>query len=196
MGQMDPGFDPTASPLTPQQHEQFIRADAEAAKLTRAARMAAFNGGSMLVLAVLCLPFAWMDVTNAAVAAVLTVLGLVELRGRSRLQRLDPAAGRLLAMNQLALFAAILIYCVWRIYIVLTGPSMLDQHPELADLKSMQIDIEELERTIAWTLYGAVAAGSAIYQGLCALYYLNTGRRLRDYVQQTPPWILQLQRRG
>ncbi len=78
---MVPASDPTTSPLTPEQQQQFVKASGAAAKLTRASRMAACNGGSMLVLAF-----------------------------------------------------------------------------------------------------------------LCALYYVKTGRRLRDYVEQTPPWILKLQR--
>ena len=188
---MVPASDPITSPLTPEQQQQFVKASGAAAKLTRASRMTAFNGGSMLVLAFLCAPFALMDITNALVAAVLAVLGSIELRGRTRLQRLDPGAGRMLALNQLALLSAILIYCGWSISANLTGPGLLGSHPELQDL---QIDIVGLERTIVWTVYGAVAAGSVIYQGLCALYYFKTGRRLRDYVEQTPPWILKLQR--
>lgn len=181
------------SPLTPQQHEQYARARTDAAKLTRATRMAAFNGWSMLIVAFCCVPFAYLDVTNAVVAGVLGVIGAVELWGKARFGNMDPTAGRMLAINQLALLAAIWVYCAWSIYAILTGPDMMTQHPELADLK---IDIAGLQRTLAWTVYGAVAGGSAIYQGLCALYYFNTGRRLREYVEQTPPWILQLQRGG
>ncbi len=187
---MIPVSDPTTSPLTSEQQQQFAKASGAAAKLTRASRMAAFNGGSMLVLAFLCAPFALMDMTNALVAAVLAVLGVIELRGRTRLQRLDPGAGRMLALNQLVLLGAILIYCGWSIYANLTAPGPLANHPELQDL---QIDIVGLERTIVWTVYGAVAVGSVIFQGLCALYYFRTGRRLQDYIEQTPPWILKLQ---
>ncbi len=89
----------------------------------------------MLVLAFLC-AFALMDMTNALVAAVLAVLGGIELR--RRLQRLDPGAGRMLALNQLALLSAILIYCGWSISANLTGPGLLGSHPDLQDL---QIDI-------------------------------------------------------
>ncbi len=188
---MIPASDPSTSPLTPEQQQQFVKASGAAAKLTRASRMASFNGGSMLVLAFLCAPFALMDMTNALVAAVLAVLGGIELRGRTRLQRLDPGAGPMLALNQLALLSAILIYCGWSIYANLTSPGPLASHPEL---QGLQIDIVGLERTIVWTVYGAVAAGSVIYQGLCTLYYFKIGRRVRDYVEQTPPWILELQR--
>jgi hypothetical protein len=181
------------SPLTPQQHQQFARAQAEAAKLTRATGMAGFNGWSMLIVALCCVPFAYLDWTNAVVAIVLGVIGSVELWGRTRLRKLDPEAGWRLAINQLVLLAGIWAYCAWRIYAALTGPDMLAEHPELAELK---IDLAGLQRTIAWAVYGAVAGGSAIYQGLCALYYFNTGRRLREYVEQTPPWIVQLQRGG
>ncbi len=187
---MIPVSDPTTSPLTPEQQQQFAKASGAAAKLTRASRMAAFNGGSMLVLAFLCAPFALMDMTNALVAAVLAVLGVIELRCRTRLQRLDPGAGRMLALNQLVLLSAILIYCGWSIYANLTAPGPLASYPELQDL---QMDIVGLERTIVWTVYGVVAVGSVIFQGLCALYYFRTGRRLQDYIEQTPPWILKLQ---
>ncbi|QNN22977.1 hypothetical protein HED60_12095 [Planctomycetales bacterium ZRK34] len=147
----------------------------------------------MIFLAICCVPFVLMDTTNIFVGVVVGGVGVVELIGRGRILQMDPTAGRMLAINQLVLMAAILIYCAWSIYVGLQYPSELATNP---DLKSLNFDIAGLEKTLIWVLYGTVAAGSVIYQGLCALFYLNTGRRLRDYIQQTPPWIIQLQRGG
>ncbi|MFP3345144.1 hypothetical protein R0J87_21935, partial [Halomonas sp. SIMBA_159] len=76
-----------ASPLSDEQQRQFAEAGGRVKKLTRASRMAMFNGVSMLVLGGLCLPFVLMDPVNGVAAVVLGGLGAAELYGRSRIQR-------------------------------------------------------------------------------------------------------------
>ncbi len=41
---------------------------------------------------------------------------------------------------------------------------------------------------------GAVIVLSGIFQGLNARYYFVRAGRLRDYVRDTPQWVLDLQR--
>ena len=43
-------------------------------------------------------------------------------------------------------------------------------------------------------LYAAVIALTGIFQGLTARYYFVRVWMLRDYVRDTPPWVLDLQR--
>lgn len=179
------------SPLSPEQQLSFVRATAEAARFTRAAKVAQFNGLSMIILAVLCAPFGLMDVTNFIAAGLLGLLGAVELIGRSRFQRLNASAGRMLAVNQLVLLIAILAYCARQIYVAHTHPDALANRPEL---QGLGIDLQGLEKSLAWTLYASVAAASVLFQGFCAIYYLRTGRRIRDYVESTPDWIVDLLR--
>ncbi|MCG8508395.1 MAG: hypothetical protein MI741_04125 [Rhodospirillales bacterium] len=182
---------PSTSPLTQQQQQQFAAASKAGRKLSGAARMAAFNGYSMLVAAALCAPLVFMDLTNGVVACVLGVLGYIEVRGGKRLKRLDATAARTLAWNQVALLGAILMYCAWRIYAAYTTPGLVDQYPELAQ---MGMEIDQLQRMFTWMLYGTVAIAGAIYQGVCAWLYLRAGRRIQSYLTQTPRWIIQLQR--
>jgi len=174
------------SPLTPDQLRVLSAATAEMAKFRRASKMAGFNGVSMLVSAGLCAPFVLFSLTSGGVAAGLLALGLIEMKGRAGLRRLRPAAARLLAWNQLATLAAVFVYCGWSIYSAQTAPDPFAEHPELQQLN---LDLASLQRTLAWVVYGTVAAGAVLYQGLCGRYYLKTAGRIEAFNQRTPSWV-------
>jgi hypothetical protein len=55
-------------------------------------------------------------------------------------------------------------------------------------------NISNLYKTLAVAAYGALIAGSVIFQGLNALYYFTRARILRGYLEQTPPWVVELLR--
>jgi len=43
-------------------------------------------------------------------------------------------------------------------------------------------------------VYGAVIVATAIFQGLNARYYFIRVARMRDYLRDTPKWVIDLQR--
>ena len=53
---------------------------------------------------------------------------------------------------------------------------------------------EELIQSLTVIVYAAVIVATAIFQGLNARYYFVRTARIRDYVRDTPPWVLDLQR--
>ena len=51
-------------------------------------------------------------------------------------------------------------------------------------------------RLIMIAVYGCLMAVAVFGQGSMVLYYLTRRKHLKDYVAQTPPWIIQMQREG
>ena len=65
-----------------------------------------------------------------------------------------------------------------------------------ADLGSMGTDMKDLARMIAFGVYGTLIAVAIFAQGGTALYYFTREKHLRQYIQTTPPWIIEMQRAG
>jgi hypothetical protein len=57
-------------------------------------------------------------------------------------------------------------------------------------------DVAGMETTLRRGLYGLVLVGSVLMQGLTALYYFTRARHMRAYLRDTPPWVVELQRRS
>ena len=67
--------------------------------------------------------------------------------------------------------------------------------PILADLTLLLGEgVEDLFQSVTLMLYAAVIAATGIFQGLNARYYFVRVLMLRDYVRDTPQWVLDLQR--
>jgi hypothetical protein len=65
--------------------------------------------------------------------------------------------------------------------------------PELADaLGSLQFD--DLYKGLVVAVYGTIIVLSVIFQGLNAFYYFTRRKRVEAYLQETPKWVLDLQR--
>jgi hypothetical protein len=57
-------------------------------------------------------------------------------------------------------------------------------------------DIGDLVRTLTLLVYGAVAAVGLLVPGLTAWYYFSRARLLREFLGQTPAWIVEVLRAG
>jgi len=181
---------PSSNPLTPRQQADFAEARKRFDSFGKAGKVAAFNGWSFILLGAMCLPLVVFSVLSGIVGAVLIAIGAVELHGRNRLLRGEPAAGKLLAVNQLVLLTLVGVYCAWQIYAHQSGPSELKEYE--AELRQLNIDLESMYRLMTWLVYSAVFAASAVYQGLCALRYMRTARAMRRFADETEPWIKQM----
>jgi len=151
-------------------------------KLRRASRIALFNWVGLGVSGVLSLALELSSQSLPLTGLVLLGLAWNERRGRALLLGTDPRAPRSLALNQLFLLAAVLVYCIHGAYVDWNGPSpvdaMLQADPELAaalggDASENLGELSEWARTAALFVYGGVAAGSVLFQSLLALYYLS-----------------------
>jgi ABC-type enterobactin transport system permease subunit len=167
-------------------------------KIRKAAGVAAFNGWTAGIFAALSAPFALFSMTGFLVTVGLAVIAYDELHGRKRLLQFDPAAATQLGWNQVALLTMIVVYCLWMMFTGLTGAGPFAAEaaadPEIASALSSLGDFDELYKVLVVAIYGTVIVLSAIFQGLNALYYFTRRKHVEAYVQETPEWVLNVQR--
>ncbi len=184
--------------LTPAQRHELEEAGRRAKKVRRAATVAAFNGWSMAILAVLSAPFAFGSLVGLVIAAGLGALAWNELRGRGRLLHFDPLAPALLGWNQLGLLALVSGYCVWQILTTLFGGSAIaaeiQANPELRELLGSGEEFEAFLRPLVVMFYGLVIALSVAAQGVNAWYYFSRRKHVEAYLRETPEWVVELKR--
>jgi hypothetical protein len=152
-------------------------------KLRLARAVAMTNVVSLAFLASSTLVLGAFSLTLSPVGLALAALAYNEERGRRLLVAVDPRATRQLALNQLALLALVVVYCVWNAYAAWTGPDPLDALASQSDSLNETLrevssqtgesfgELGKWARMAALIVYGAVLAVSAVVQGLTAFYY-------------------------
>lgn len=184
-----------ASPLSAQHLAQLDQAQLRRKKLNRAVMVASFNAWSFAILAVFSLLLGFFSLTSLLIGLALAGLAFNEFRGRRQLRQLLMHSTRTLGINQLICCILIAIYCSLSIYQTLTGPGVyaqaIEQSPDLADMLKPMEDLLQKAAIATYVLVFVLGVG---LQGLTAWYYFSRRRHLRDYVQQTPEWILELNR--
>ena len=179
-----------ASPLTPEQHEELRDAKDRSASFLGAAKVAAFNGWTVGFFAVLSMLFGLFSLTSFLVGVGLAFVARNEFVGRRRLRSFDPSGPELLWRNQIGFMALIIAYCLWSMYRTVALPD-----PEMTELTELLGDgTGELVQSLTLTVYATVIVATGIFQGLNARYYFLRVARIRDYVRDTPEWVLALQR--
>lgn len=174
-------------PLTPQQRTQYANAVDDMKALSGAQRLAAFNGWTFAIIGGCSIPFAWGDVWSMLIAVTLLGLGIAELYGKEMLRKLNPSGGKLLAICELVLLAMILSYCGWKLHTGIDQQSISDP-----DVRQIYQQYQGVVENMATAVYSIVAAVSVIYQGLGAVYFLRTARRMRQWLDTTPSWVFEL----
>ena len=183
------------SPLSGEQQRELAAANERALKIHQAAKVAAFNGWTAGIFAALSLPFALFSKTALVMCIALAVVAYNELRGRKLLRCFDDSGPRILGWNQLGLMGFLIGYSLWSIYVGLTGPNPYrEQINATPELGSMLGSIDDLYRTVTLAVYGSLIVFSVIFQGLNALYYFTRAKHVQSYLDQTPSWIVDLQR--
>ena len=115
-----------------------------------------------------------------------SVVARNEFVGRGRLRAFDLSGLELLWRNQLGFMALIIVYCLWSIYRTVAFPI-----PGTAMLTELLGEgTAELVRSLVLTGYAAVIVATTIFQGLNARYYFVRVARVRDYVRDTPQWVV------
>lgn len=180
---------PDRGPLSPEQQRELAEANQRARKVLGAARVATFNGWTIGCIAGVSLLFGLFSLTALVMGLAMGVIAWNEFRGRVRVRAFDPEGPRLLGKNQLGLLAVIVTYCLWSIHVTTTG-----ENPEMAEIEAMIGDVSGLVTQLTVMVYWIVILVSAVVQGLNARYYFSRERIVREYVQHTPEWIVQLQR--
>ena len=79
---------------------------------------------------------------------------------------------------------------------VITNADYADQIAENPMLADTLTPIGEVYRALELAMYSGLIAGALIFQGLNARYYFSRAAHLAAYLNETPDWIIDLQRRS
>ena len=190
---------PLPAGLGDEQRRELAAARSAWRKIQRAAGVAALSGWTMAVFAVVTVLLSYNSLSAVLIAVALGAAAVVELRGRRRLLELVPGATKALALNQAVLAVLIVLYAAWGVHgsktISADVMKMVTQSlgPDAADtLKENPQIIEKMVLLI----YGTLAVAAVAGQGSLALYYMGRKRWVQRYLNETPPWILGMQREG
>ncbi|MBK7403955.1 MAG: hypothetical protein IPJ41_04820 [Phycisphaerales bacterium] len=183
--------------LTEADYAELARAGARLRPIRRAAAIAKLDGTMLACFGVVSLLAGLFGATEFVTGCVLMGLAWNELAAGSRLLRLDPAAPRRLAINQLLLAGAVVGYAAWKGYQSMHAPSELASHS--AELDSIMgagggASLERFTAAVSVGVYGALAIGSIICQGLTSWYYASRGGILRKHLASTPEWVVRIER--
>lgn len=195
-------------PLEPQHFVQLRQAHRRARKLRRAERFATFSGWTTFLIGLCALPFALGDGTALAIGIALVAVGYHELALRRKLRMLDRGAPTALAVNQLIMAAAIVVYAAWHLLAArapgIAGPATASAAPavtgdpqvdELLATSGMP-DMAAMTRLLEVGLYGGLIAGTIVFQGLAARYYHSRRKHMNAFLAETPGWVITLHRAG
>ncbi len=176
--------------LTPEMQLELRDAKDRAGSFLGAAKVAAFNGWSIGFFAALSIMFGVFSRSSFLVGVGLAIVARNEFVGRSRLRSIDPSGLELLWRNQVGFMGLIIAYCLWSMFrtVALPGPGLTSLLELFGD------GAAELVALVTIVVYSTVIVATAIFQGLNARYYFVRANRIRDYVRDTPQWVVDLQR--
>jgi hypothetical protein len=184
------------NPLEIQQ--QMAAARVAAKKVRRAASVATADAWMLAIVAVPSLAAGLIDrgLSGILIGAALCAIACVEFSGAKRIRRLDPSATRFLGFNQLALAAVLIIYSLWSLHQAMHGGLAAELKEHEAELQAMGKEMEDMLQTTTNLVYYTLIAVAVFMQGGTALYYFSREKHIRQYVETTPPWIVEMQRNG
>ncbi len=184
-----PMSDGSLSPLSPQQQEELALATDRSMKILAAAKVATFNGWTLGVIGGVSILFGLFSLTGFIVGVFLVIVARNEFRGRALIRQFESRGPMLLAKNQMGLIGLITAYCLWSMYTTVANPSI--QTTELEELAGLP---PGLVTDLTLMVYGIVIVLTLLVQGLNARYYFVRVQQLKDYLAQTPKWIVDMQR--
>jgi len=184
-----PTSDGNPSPLSPEQQEELALATDRRRKILTAAKVATFNGWTLGIIGAVSILFGVFSLTGFIVGVFLVIVARNEFRGRGLVRRLEPRGAMLLAKNQIGLIGIIIAYCLWSMYVTVASPS-----GEITELEELVGLSPGLVTDMTLTAYGIVIVLTLLFQGLNARYYFLRVQQLKDYLEQTPKWVVDMQR--
>lgn len=184
-----------ASPLTAAHFEELARAEKRASTLSRALRVASFNGWFLAIAAVLTLLMGLLSPESIILAAALGALSCNELRGLKLLRGFDLRAPRILGWNQIALMILIVAYAAWKLFTYKNAVNPYEKEiAQTPELGPMLEPILKIYADIMFWFYLMLIFVGILYQGGNALYYFSRQKHLQAYRDETPAWVIQLKR--
>jgi len=178
----------TTQPLTAADQEVLRRTAELHRRLNRAAAVARNNALGYVLFGVLSVLFALFgpDVAGLAIGAVLSAVGVGQLRAAARLQRADPGAPRVLARNELVLMGGILVYCLLQLTLLRASGDELKK--QVGGDDGLGVDVGELFDFFNTAVYCTFAVVTLLYQGGLALFFSRRGPMVERYLAEAPAW--------
>ena len=185
----------TSGPLSPEHLRDLELARERSKRIRRAVGVASFNGWTAGVFATVSLLIGIFSLTSLLVGVALAVVAYNELAGARLLRQFDERGPRRLGFNQIGLCGMLIVYAVWRIYATLTGPSPFDAALAAGgEAMPLIASIEHLQTAATLVIYGGLIVGTLLFQGGMAWYYFTRVHHIRVYNNETPQWLVDLQR--
>jgi hypothetical protein len=202
IGSPPPLPSPFSGPPTPAHLEQIQAAKRMSVKIRRAVATAKVSGWTTAIFAAGTIALSLTSFWGIVLGAGMAVISIIEFRGVTELQRLDPTAPKRLALNQLAFGLLLFGYGAFMLWDSFYGGGGKQQIQEMVGDMSMvgdpqmQRTMESLASTVAIALYGSVMLAAILGPGLTAVYYYTRKKYIERYLRETPQWIIDLQRAG
>jgi hypothetical protein len=197
----DQATDTQESPLSQQQLAQIGEARMNASKILRAARIAHREYVGLLLMGVVTAMFScWggISISSLIMGIWMIVGGIIEHLGEQRIRRLDPDVFKTLSINQLLLGAMFVIISAWWMLTLALGWNK-DAGAAGTALNNSGIAAQQimpLVKLILYAAYGSVGVFGIFWQGYLAWYYSRLQKRMLEYIDETPKWILDIQQSG
>ena len=174
--------------------QQLTMASTAWSKLRRLATYAAFDGWTLAILGALTLICGgYGSISGLLLSMALLGTGIFELASVGQLRRLNPSAINRLACNQLVLAGALILYAIVCLMQSRGGGEVISPEIEQS-LAQLGLSTSELNDQLSTVQNTGLIAVALLVQGGTALYYFSRQKHLLRYLQQTPPWIQQMQR--
>jgi hypothetical protein len=144
----------------------------------------------MLLFAAVTLALGIFSLRAGSLGLAMLFAALIELRFARRLRAFEGRAATVLAINQLVVGAALIVYAVTGMVGAVQGPSPYDTYlSQGGQIADMMKPIAQLHSFLALVMYGLLIAGVLISQPCLAWYYLSRRGRIETYREQTPRWV-------
>jgi hypothetical protein len=125
------------------------------------------------------------DLAGLGLGAALVGVGIAARLSSKRLANGAAAAPGRLALGEIVLLFAIVLYALAKMTVMRTSGSELAQ---VVGALGSDVDIAELVETTTDVVYSAVILLAFLYQGGLALYFRARRSAVRRYMNDTPAW--------
>jgi hypothetical protein len=187
---------PVAAPAsTAQVQHELAAARVAAKKVRRTAAYAIFDAWTIAIFAgISFICGVSSDISGVIMGLCMGLIAYVEFTGAAQVRRLDPDAAKRLGYNQLAFGALIMLYGFWMMHGSSSGLDSIKQ--QLADAGTSSQQVDDWMRTIHNLVIALIVAIPVLAMGGTALFYFSREKHIRQYIQNTAPWIVEMQRSG
>ena len=181
--------------LTPEHFRELETARHALRKIRRAVGAAKFEGFPIAILGGLTVLLGITSVADILMGLVLIAIGVIEIIGAGQLRRLDVRGIRTLTFNQLTFATLILLYALWNLHGEMAHPVGGASDAESQALGQVDPSVLSITHEVMLLVYASFILAAA-FEAAMAAYFHSRGPLLRQYLAETPEWIVSMQKAG